>query len=214
MQLASIHISIGAPQFFMHLLNPPFQAIQWAIEQGVHVICMSWNLIKTPENRKQIEELDLKVQEAANQHGIIMYCAAADQSLYGRQELYPLSSKTSLIKAIGSAGVHGRPSVFVDDSRVNYLFPGEEIAELEFGKREGSSAATALAVGFASLILWCFERDRKGSMKRVKNPGQMNKVLDGLVREHPGGKWVDVTILLDNGEVDVKTVVNNCKKWL
>ena len=60
---------------------------------------------------------------------------------------------------MSSATETGHSSGFVHQDQVNYLFPGEEFEEI--GNRKDSSAATALAVGFAALILWCYETSAK-----------------------------------------------------
>lgn len=172
---------------------------------------MSWNLIKTASNKEEIRRLDLEIQGAANDD-IIMFCAAADTKLYGsRQDLYPVSSNTTSIKAVGSSDPGGSASFFVHEEKVHYLFPGQDINEIDEGRGKGSSAATALAAGFAALILWCFEKEGKNGMAAVKDPKKMHKIFENLEEK----KFIDVTILLGDGKkVDVKKVVRQCTKWI
>ncbi|KAK3937215.1 hypothetical protein QBC46DRAFT_356837 [Diplogelasinospora grovesii] len=109
------------------------EAIQWAIEQDVHVISMSWSVQRkdgsdgSVSNVEAIRSLDAAIQKAA-QKGIIMYCSAADGGLYGSHtEVYPKRADTVHIRAVGSATETGHPSDFVDPAQVDYLFPGEDI---------------------------------------------------------------------------------------
>jgi hypothetical protein len=111
---------------------------------------MSWTLIETDQNSKQISDLKDKI-EAAARDNITMYCAAADQGLYGSLEKLHPAGSSSAIRVVGSATETGRSSGFVNQDQVEYLFPGEEFEEI--GNRKGSSAATALAAGFTALIL-------------------------------------------------------------
>lgn len=188
-------------------------AVEWAIQQKVHVISMSWSLISTRENENQIALLDAKVQKAAR-NNIIMYCAAADKGLYEHgQNLFPKKADTHHIKAVGSANERGLASTFLDPDQVDYLFPGEEIEELGHGR--GSSAATALAAGFAALILWCFllkagERDKES----MADPKNMHKVFHKLSYGERD-KWIDVTQLLKiDGSASIDEVVEKCKGWV
>ena len=175
---------------------------------------MSWSLIKTAENESAIQKLTSQIREA-EQHKIIMYCAAADQGLYGSdQDLMPKKALTDYIKAVGSAKEAGFQSSFVDASQVDYLFPGENIEKLQIGARKGSSAATALAAGLAALIIWCFSVNRGADgMKKVANPTRMHEIFCSL-KAHDHEKWIDVTRLLgrDGSSASVKSVVEKCEK--
>ncbi|EAQ88708.1 hypothetical protein CHGG_05327 [Chaetomium globosum CBS 148.51] len=186
------------------------KAVDWAIRRHVHIISMSWSLVKVDANKEQIALLDSKIQEAARK-GIIMYCAAADQGQYGSDlELYPARADTKHVKAVGSARENGAASTSVDPSQVEYLFPGEEIEEL--GKRKGSSAATALASGLAALVLCCFEKQLgKGGSSRIANPKNMHEVFEKLKAKD--SKWVDATRLFKEGNT-IETVVKLCTKWI
>ncbi|KAH6627368.1 hypothetical protein F5144DRAFT_534928 [Chaetomium tenue] len=185
-------------------------AVDWAIRRNVHIISMSWSLVKVDANKEQIAMLDSKIQEAARK-GIIMYCAAADQGQYGSDlELYPARADTKHVKAVGSARENGAASTSVDPSQVEYLFPGEEIEGL--GKRKGSSAATALASGLAALVLCCFEKQLgKGGSSRIANPKNMHEVFEKL--KGKDSKWVDATRLFKEGNT-IETVVKLCTKWI
>jgi hypothetical protein len=173
----------------------------------VNIISMSWTLIETDQNSEQISKLKRQISDAAGD-SIILYCAAADQALYGSlKKLHPAGSDAT-IRVVGSATETGHGSGFVRQDQVNYLFPGEEFEEI--GNRKGSSAATALAAGFAALILWCYEAsDRNAKSKdrnRMRNPGRMHYLFEGLQNllnmsgtksNDLQSKWVDASMLLD-----------------
>lgn len=177
---------------------------------------MSWSLVRTdasdgsPSNEEQIRLLDEQIQEAARR-GIIMYCAAADEGLYGsHKELYPKKAETEHIKAVGSANESGSQSKFVDASQVDYLFPGEEIPEL--GERKGSSAATAIAAGFAALIIWCFlcHLGNTGANK-VSHPKKMHHLFTKLRANDT--KWINATKMFREGS-SIADVVSHWNKVL
>ncbi|KAI0399127.1 hypothetical protein F4802DRAFT_603297 [Xylaria palmicola] len=186
------------------------EAVNWAIQQRVHIISMSWSLISVDNNRSHIDLLDRKIQEAASL-GIIMYCAAADEALYtSHKELYPAKADTQHIRAVGSAQENGKESAFVNKEQVDYLFPGEAIDEL--GERKGSSAATALASGLAALILWCFENhEGKGGARSAAHPKKMHHLFSSLKAKD--SKWVDATKLFKDGS-SIGDVVNFCRTRL
>ena len=175
---------------------------------------MSWSLVckdgsdRSPSNVEQIRLLDEQIQEAAR-HGIIMYCAAADEGLYGsNKKLYPKKADTEHIRAVGSSMEHGQHSAFVDPHQVDYLFPGESIQDLD--NVEGSSAATAFASGLAALILWCFHQHRSSEgIKDIADPKKMHEVFDSLKAKDY--KWVDATKVFKEGN-DVGNIVNYCSK--
>lgn len=171
---------------------------------------MSWSLVRKPENDTQIRRLEVLIQDAARRN-IIMYCAAADQGLYDSndRDLFPKGADTQHIKAVGSANERGYSSTFVNENQVDYLFPGEQIETLCPGK--GSSAATALAAGFAGLILSCF-RDA-ASRKQLAMPKNMHKVFEALQSAKPN-KWINITTLLGvKGQAKVDDVVKKCNAW-
>ncbi|KAF4995238.1 hypothetical protein FGRMN_5269 [Fusarium graminum] len=131
------------------------EAVKWAIKNKADVISMSWSLVKSNNNKDGVKQLEDQIQLAARAN-IIMYCAAPDQKYYkGNGEIVPHSSDTKRIRIVGAAKETGTKSNDVATDQVDYLFPGEGIKDL--GEKGGSSAATALAAGFAALILSCFK---------------------------------------------------------
>jgi hypothetical protein len=180
------------------------------VDHGVHIISMSWSLVKTRDNAKEIESLAKNIQDAANA-GTIMYCAAADRGSYfpDNSDLYPHQTDTAHIKVVGSAKEGGGESHFVDSSQVHYLFPGEKIQGL--GGQEGSSAATAVAAGFAALVLWCFRKKPPPTHDpdMMANPAKMHHVFESLKADKK--KWVNVTRMLKpDGSATIDDVVTHC----
>ncbi|KAK3395251.1 hypothetical protein B0H63DRAFT_533929 [Podospora didyma] len=191
------------------------EAVKWAMEKEVDIISMSWSLLKSADNDKGIEKLKTMVERAAGKN-IIMYCAAADTlGPYAVPDikLYPHSADTEHIRIVGSSQEDGEKSKFVDETQVDYLFPGEDIPELN-GQRGGSSAATAVATGFAALLLWCFGTTISGGVHRdMADPGRMHDVFESL-KTIDGKKWVNVTKVLKTEHTasnTVRKVVEYCK---
>lgn len=192
------------------------QAVKWAIGHGVKVISMSWSIDRTDVNEAYIESLGEQIKAAAAAK-IIMFCAAADEGRYfdRNARLYPYSADTGYIRLVGSARESGDSSDFVDPHQVDYLFPGEDIKELN--GHDGSSAATALAAGFAALVLWCFQECPPDEGARaVAEPTGMHDIFVSLQPSDVGldnlrNKWVNVTTTLGNkGTAKKKAFVNAC----
>lgn len=183
-------------------------AIDWARRKGVHVVCMSWSTQAAAGEAAHTRLLNEKIQEAARD-GIIMYCSASDQSLYGAlKTVYPAAADTAGVRVVGAATERGHCSDLVNEDLVSYLFPGEEIDEIGCEKK-GSSAATALAAGFAALVLWCFEVARPQSRAGMGSPRAMHYLFEGLQsllaakgQEGRRTKWVDASMLLGLGGID------------
>ncbi|KAF2164254.1 hypothetical protein M409DRAFT_25597 [Zasmidium cellare ATCC 36951] len=139
------------------------KAVRATIEQGVHIISMSWTIEKTSENVKGIEQLQDAILEARKK-GILMFCAASDQGTE-RDDTYPGASSTTEIFKIGAARKWGNASKMVGNgSSISYLFPGEKVAphrrSIDLLKNitlSGSSIATAIASGLAAMILFCVQ---------------------------------------------------------
>lgn len=173
---------------------------------------MSWSLRRSAQNEEDIESLEKEIRRAAEAK-IIMYCAAEDQFQYGGdQKILPGDSDTRAIKTVGSAREGGDKSDFVNVDQVKYLIPGEEV--LPDSKKEGSSAATALAAGVAALVLWCFEvTPGSEGMAAMANPKRMDQLFRHL-QGNKGGKWVNVTRLLRNPQSGPQSIVEACSKWV
>lgn len=120
---------------------------------------MSWSieLGGGPEHDKGIGNLKEAIERAKGSN-ILMFCAASDQGASSKIN-YPATWGNCI--RIGAATTTGEKLAWVGDD-IDFLFPGENISFVptEGGptiNKPGSSVATALASGYAGLIL-CLER--------------------------------------------------------
>jgi subtilisin family serine protease len=200
--------SIGASSGWLSTAYEAAQAVDWARRKGVHVVCMSWSMQAAFDSAAQTRLLSQRIQEAARD-GIIMYCSASDEGLYGAlKTLYPAAADTAGVRVVGSATERGNSSDSVNADLVSYLFPGEQIDEIG-SEKKGSSAATALAAGFAALVLWCFGVARPQSRAGMGSPQAMHYLFEGLQsllaakgQEGRRTKWVDASMLLELGGIE------------
>ncbi|KAG8677738.1 hypothetical protein FPOAC1_003766 [Fusarium poae] len=184
------------------------KAVRWAIKNKVDIISMSWSILKSAQNEEDVASLEEQIKEAAK-NNIIMYCAATDNNDYGENDkVFPHCTDTNAIRIVGSGTEAGKPSEFVNEKQVHYLFPGEGIKQL--GDQSGSSAATALAAGLAALLLWCFQNSEKPQdISQIANPSAMGIVMENIKSD--GTKWVNVTKILGKDEPStIDGVVDYC----
>lgn len=125
---------------------------------------MSWSIEMTTSNSGDIPALEAAIEEAAKA-GILMFCAANDQGI-ARDRSFPSASNTKHIFRIGAAEASGVMWKWAGDPNdVDFIFPGHNVVKdrpnnttLEGCKTlTGSSVATAVASGFAALILYCVQ---------------------------------------------------------
>ncbi|KAJ3566630.1 hypothetical protein NPX13_g7064 [Xylaria arbuscula] len=210
--------------------HPTFNPIQ-AIE--VDVISMSWN-IELHDNSTLGREFREVIRKASQQN-IMMYCAASEKKSGTGQEKVSFPSGCHETCNIGAANMHRQKKVYVDDN-VKFLFPSDNV--IDGGPSDGgSSAATALASGLASLILFCLRVERQNEEEnseeaqegKEKNadrmrpensppsiiyPWIMEKVFGSLSPE-AGSKYADSTKLQGNeAKISVKTITRHCSPFL
>ncbi len=131
---------------------------------------MSWTIYQTQSGGDDDGLLKLKKAiEHAGSKNIIMFCASEDSGYSSYRKPYPATGcDLRFMKRVGSAGVYGERSDYVNPDQVDYLFPGE-IATQHQGC-SGSSAATALAAGLAGLILWCSALQSSAAVEKPTKP--------------------------------------------
>ncbi|KAL4950088.1 hypothetical protein BDW69DRAFT_187706 [Aspergillus filifer] len=135
------------------------KAINWAVDQKVDVISMSW-VTKSEES-----ELKAAVERAAAKSGnskvrpILMFCSTADEGAYAG-DVYPVDYKDSVVSVTATDIWGGLTSKGDRQKHVDIKIPGEDLeasAPVYLGNVassvSGSSVATALAAGIASLAL-------------------------------------------------------------
>lgn len=119
-----------------------------------------------------------------------MFCAAEDVGCTNSGKPYPATDcNTRIIKRIGSAGNYGEKSRFVDCNKIDFLFPGVVNEALTSQmKTEGSSIATAMASGFAALVLWCTALDNFDSTTEQLLPEKTHSKME--INSHDAQKEV------------------------
>ena len=170
------------------------KAVEWAKEQGVDIISMSWNVKRVAGptgNEKEIRQLKKVISDAADEKNILLLGAACDvKGSSPAEEWYPCNSNH--VWSIGATDMDQDPKKYVDmDKCVDYLFPGEHV--LGSGRDEdvevGNSGATALAAGLAAAVVSCMRLegkalpdDRKGWMERIMNKVFSSDLKNKVVR--------------------------------
>ncbi|KAK2012402.1 subtilisin-like protein [Colletotrichum eremochloae] len=136
------------------------KAIKYAIEQGVHVMCMSWTM-KPPLEDSVKDEFEDEIIKAGKK-GILMFCAASDQGKTA-DRTWPHSIGTKSFR-IGAAKATGATASNVGDADLlSFTLPGHEgtiesvlgTSHRKLEGHSGSSVANALATGLAALIIEC-----------------------------------------------------------
>lgn len=131
------------------------QAVEWAIEKKVDIISISW--VTTQHNERLREAIKNAVRGSATHHPILVFCSTADEGVYSGK-IYPADFEgTMRVAATDKYGTIRSAS----QPRVDILVPGEDIeaegpsymGEYVKSTVSGSSVATALASGIASLAL-------------------------------------------------------------
>ncbi|KAK4458238.1 intracellular serine protease [Cladorrhinum samala] len=192
------------------------QAIMVAVRRGVDIISMSWTL-DPPDDEDVKAELEKAIQEA-DKANILMFCSASDQGAK-TSDTYP-SKATQRIFTIGAAGPSGETVSFVGNpEKVDFTFPGDRVEVMDGGTSRpvsssaagedsmirkpvsGSSVATALAAGFAALVLYCVqirllrvqsEKDKaqvRRNFSALKSYEQMKKAFQKTIGTSPESKY-------------------------
>ncbi|KAI1136077.1 subtilisin-like protein [Hypoxylon sp. FL0543] len=146
--------------------NNVIKAFEWLISEGVQIINCSFALRRSsPELRDVVRK--------ARARGIVIMCSTSDEG-ENTDEVWPAAYYTQQEGAVErfdnvfpivGCDEHGKPSRFSNESAGRYYFRGEDIdasgtdSELlkERGVVRGSSVATAIATGIASLVLACYQ---------------------------------------------------------
>jgi hypothetical protein len=177
---------------------------------------MSWNLWLSNNHPKQLELEE--VVRKASWRGILMYCAASEtKATKSEDEAWPTGCKETF--SIGAASENRTRKDYVG-SDAKYLFPSDRVLKYEGGRDGRNSAATALAAGLASLVLFCLKKNQRDEVnntldkekqtgkkehqkphEKPKRPsatgcdprGMMEGVFNSLA---PGGGYVDIDALV------------------
>jgi hypothetical protein len=118
---------------------------------------MSWTIQTTESGTDDMKSLQRAIMRAAAA-SILMFCSASDQGSHTTESCYP--GDWSLCLRIGGATFAGDKLTWVDDSKVDFWFPGRNVPfRTSDGKsvvyESGSSVATAAASGLAGVLIYC-----------------------------------------------------------
>ncbi|KAL6787896.1 hypothetical protein J3E68DRAFT_445126 [Trichoderma sp. SZMC 28012] len=145
------------------------QAIEWAVEQEVDIISMSWAIEKN--STLPYRPLCDAIEKAVGKK-IILFCANPDRGTgYTEIDTYPLFSGLGHIICVGAATQSGVRwnQIDANDKTCNFFLPGVELGiqvdtkqrrnpdgpPREWRTHSGSSLSCALAAGLAAMILHC-----------------------------------------------------------
>lgn len=150
------------------------QAIRWAIDQGVDIISISWT---TKKENKALEDAIMAAVKPTDekQCPTLVFCSVADEGVYSGK-VYPLQIDPENTLSVAATDQYGHltPASLRAGNKDVIQVPGEAVAtggpsytfrdfdadvDVDEGKKigdetvSGSSVATALAAGIASLAL-------------------------------------------------------------
>lgn len=126
------------------------EAIAWAVEQKVDIISISWTL------KEEDEKLKNEIEKAAR--STLIFCSTPDQGVYS--EAWPVAYKDHVLSVSATDNFGHLTSKTKGTDLVDIQIPGENVSvagPVYIGNMNdtvsGSSVATALAAGIASLAL-------------------------------------------------------------
>lgn len=182
------------------------RAIEDAIILKVDIISISWtihNLAASDtqpsygQNGDAIEALK-KAINRAKKHGILIFCSASDDIKKKGTDTLPYTLATDYIFRIGAADAYGWSDKSTEDHRaINFFLPGNKVVDdhnprlfltEELKYRDGSSIATALAAGLASLVLYLvnlmkiYHTGNAQNLKKMSRYAVQLRTRDGLKR--------------------------------
>ncbi|KAF3766193.1 subtilisin-like protein, partial [Cryphonectria parasitica EP155] len=196
-------------------------AIEDAIILKVDIISISWtirNLVAQDaravngQEEKAIKSLK-KAIENAKEHGILIFCSASDDVKKKGAGTLPYSQAREYIFRIGAADAYGWSHKATEDQQtIDYFLPGYQVADdfhprivrtEELKYRDGSSVATALAAGLASLVLYLTNLMKMYYCTDTKNMSKFSKYGD-LLRTRDGLKKAFENMITDDNYKDKK----------
>jgi Subtilase family len=150
------------------------QAIDWAVKRKVDIISISWTL------KHRVPELIAAVQRASGK--CLIFCATADEGAHVASKIYPADCP-DVIKVSASDSLY--LPLPQSQRQVDVMIDGDEIMAhgpkymraMAEGRISGSSVATALAAGLASL---CMVLGRMASAPEGGDRFKQAKVMMGL----------------------------------
>ncbi|KAI1827697.1 hypothetical protein F4861DRAFT_492215 [Xylaria intraflava] len=201
------------------------KAIDWAIKQKVEVISMSWNLWLEEDKAAALKS----AIQRAHKSKILLFCAASENKPTdsGKANAWPTNCSETF--SIGAASDTRAAKDYVG-SDADYLFPSDRVLEDVSDGR--NSAATALAAGLASLILFSLKSVERETEENTRQKNQTGKAQPtGYVKRrlHTGinprgtilniftsltrvnSRYVDINALAD-GPSSFGTIAEYCER--
>lgn len=181
------------------------RAIEDAIIRKVDIISISWTIrnLANQDARAfhghEAESIDAlkKAIDNAKEQGILIFCSASDDIQKKGADTLPYSQARDYAFRIGAADAYGWSDKATEDQKtIDYFFPGNQVADdfnpravrtSELKYRDGSSVATALAAGLASLILYLTNVMRVYYRSDRRNDDRFARYSD-LLRKRDGLK--------------------------
>jgi hypothetical protein len=211
---------------FEFLANQTLQAVRWAVEQEVDIICISWT------TKSQHSRLQEAIREAVSpQNGgrqTLVFCSVADEGNYS-EKVFPVGWLQEHIMSVAATDMYGHltPASFQTGGEVTIQVPGEAIAldNPSYSYRRidadpssknpdegtlvtGSSVATALAAGIASLaliMLKTYNNLTDAQFNQYHTKPYMQKVFDIMGGNKMG---VQLSTLFPSDPLDNTTLYN------
>ncbi|XXH01221.1 hypothetical protein Hte_007575 [Hypoxylon texense] len=210
------------------------EAIQWAVEEEVDIISMSWAIEKdTTPGAGGDNRLHNAIWKALEQN-ILLFCANPDRGpSYGKNDTYPKVVDPTRVFCIGAATQDGIPwgRISAQDDSSDYILPGVELGiqvestsrknqddpPREWRKHSGSSLSCALATGLAAMILHCslvtgVAKIDSPKWNGLRSHEGMRKAFQNIQFGQTGSKWLPVRRFfepalkyLDGGKNEDKT---------
>ncbi|KAF8542811.1 hypothetical protein BDD12DRAFT_875748 [Trichophaea hybrida] len=180
-QMAALILRNGGIQF---TTRSAAEAIRWVTTKGVDIISMSWSIERAGAAEEDIDNLRKAVREA-HEKNILMFCATSDKGDITSEDLYPAACGSPMFR-IGASKSTGAISPSVQSQRIDFVFPGEDVIverqaiSGDSKPRSGSSLGTAIAAGFAAMLLYCSELTNPTLRNALRKHERMEKVFKRL----------------------------------
>jgi len=148
------------------------QAVRWAIDQGVDIISISWI------TKSEFPELKHAIKDATKD--ALVFCSTADEGSWANR-VYPACYPGTV--RVSATDKYGNLMPTSDKDAINIPVPGQDIpafgpsymgAGIAWGTVSGSSVATALAAGIASLALLLLQVFNDADRDKLKHEGFYN----------------------------------------
>ncbi|GAP87881.1 putative microbial serine proteinase [Rosellinia necatrix] len=188
-------------------------ALEHAVGQDFDIISMSWTVREETgpdeDNTKDIARIKAALRQATTNNKLV-FCSAPDTGDMSLDELssyFPVGSGVPGLFRIGAAKADNTPWPQAGGRDiVDYVLPGHDVREKEGHEviqndtslKSGSSIATALAAGFAALMIHVVRMAairtyelgnqtskeaniiKLNSLKTIKSPATMRKTFDSM----------------------------------